>query len=93
MTEAEPECFAQAGVWVDTDEALVKSGDLLNAIKAGTWAKDQLRGDLTQLCRKTVAARLGTRQRTVFKAVGSALEDLAAAKLAYRSFQRAAVAV
>ncbi|MBN3728404.1 ornithine cyclodeaminase family protein, partial [Burkholderia sp. Ac-20379] len=87
MTEAEPGCFGQADVWVDTEEALMKSGDLLNAMRLGVWARDALRGDLTQLCRGSVDGRIDARQRTVFKAVGSALEDLAAAKLACRAAQ------
>jgi len=43
MTEAEPACFSQADVWVDTEEALMKSGDLLNAINIGAWSRDSLR--------------------------------------------------
>ena len=85
MTEAEPACFSQAAVWVDTEEALMKSGDLLNAIEIGAWGRASLRGDLQQLCRASVEGRTQAQQRTVFKAVGSALEDLAAAKLVYRA--------
>lgn len=85
MTEAEPACFSQADVWVDTQEAPMKSGDLLNATNVGAWSRDSLRGDLQQLCRGSVDVRTRAQQRTVFKAVGSALEDLAAAKLAYRA--------
>jgi ornithine cyclodeaminase len=83
MTEAEPACFSQAAVWVDTQEALMKSGDLLNAMESGAWDRASLRGDLQELCRGSVEGRTKPQQRTVFKAVGSALEDLAAAKLAY----------
>ncbi|WP_245623789.1 hypothetical protein [Paraburkholderia nodosa] len=85
MTEAEPARFSQAAVWVDTQEALMKSGDLLNAIECGAWNRGPLYGDLQQLCRGSVKARTTPQQRTVLKAVGSALEDLAAAKLAYRA--------
>ncbi|MEM5365168.1 ornithine cyclodeaminase family protein [Paraburkholderia azotifigens] len=83
MTEADPACFAQADVWVDTDEALMKSGDLLTAISAGSWRGEMARGDLTKLCRGQAEARTNAKQRTLFKAVGSALEDLAAARLAF----------
>jgi ornithine cyclodeaminase len=83
MTEAEPKCFAQADVWVDTEEALLKSGDLLNAISAGAWRAEDSRGTLAQLCNKRADGRTSPLQRTVFKAVGTALEDLATAKVAY----------
>jgi ornithine cyclodeaminase len=84
MCEAEPACFAGAGVWIDTGEAATKSGDILNAIAAGCLAPDAIRGDLTQLTRGECAGRVSQDERTVFKAVGTALEDLAAAKLAFR---------
>ncbi|GGF50646.1 ornithine cyclodeaminase [Aliidongia dinghuensis] len=89
MAEAEPACFAQADVWVDTEEALMKSGDLLNAIAAGRWRADALIGNLTQLCRGQIKGRSNDQQRTIFKAVGTALEDLGAAKLAYLGLKNA----
>lgn len=88
MTEAEPACFAQADVWVDTNEALMKSGDLLNAIAERAWHGDSVRGDLEKLCRQEAEGRSNAKQRTVFKAVGTALEDLAAARLAYETVAR-----
>ena len=89
MTEAEPACFAGAGVWVDTAEATAKSGDLINAFAAGCLAPEAIRGDLAGLARGTAAARGAARERTVFKAVGTALEDLAAARLAYQQLSAA----
>ena len=83
MSEAEPACFAGAGVWVDTAEATLKSGDILNAIAAGCLKQGDIRGDLASLARGRCAGRASREQRTMFKAVGTALEDLAAAKLAY----------
>ena len=83
MTEAAPACFAGAGVWVDTDEAAAKSGDLLNAFASGDLLPLEIVGDLTALCRGECVGRTSAQQRTVFKAVGTALEDLAAARLAY----------
>ncbi|WP_223552527.1 ornithine cyclodeaminase family protein [Pseudomonas sp. BF-R-01] len=84
MTEAEPACFANASVWVDTEEAPTKSGDLLNAFADGSLQKTDLRGNLAQLCRAECSARTTNSERTLFKAVGSALEDLAAARLVYQ---------
>jgi len=84
MTEAQPACFAGAGVWIDTEEALAKSGDLLNAIADGCLTRASVAGDLAGLCQGRIVGRTDTSQRTVFKAVGTALEDLAAATLVYR---------
>jgi ornithine cyclodeaminase/alanine dehydrogenase-like protein (mu-crystallin family) len=85
MREADPACFAGARIFVDTDEALQKAGDLLDAIAAGTLARDAVQATLAELCRGTRSGRADESERTVFKAVGSALEDLAAATLVWRS--------
>lgn len=87
MTEADVHCFAEARTFVDTDEAPTKSGDLLDAIAAGTLRVDDIEATLEQLCRGERKGRASSAERTVFKAVGSALEDLAAATLVWRDDQ------
>jgi len=84
MREADPACFAGARTFVDTDEALSKAGDLLDAIAAGLLSRDGVQATLAELCRGTRRGRGGDSERTVFKAVGSALEDLAAATLVWQ---------
>ncbi len=83
MREADGDCLRRARVWVDTDEALSKSGDLLQAIAEGAFDPAALQGTLAGLCRGHDPGRGGAGEITVFKAVGSALEDLAAAELAF----------
>jgi ornithine cyclodeaminase len=70
---------------VDTEEALQKSGDLLDAMAAGTLRAKEVRGTLATLCRAECQGRSTAGERTVFKAVGSALEDLTAATLVWQS--------
>ena len=81
MREADAACFARSRVYVDTGEALLKSGDLLEAIAAGAFEAERLQGTLADLCRGTRPGRQGRDEITLFKAVGTALEDLAAAEL------------
>lgn len=81
MREADAGCVARAGVWVDQDEALVKAGDLLQAIADGVFAPAAVRGTLEQLCRGQRDGRAGSDEITLFKSVGSAWQDLAAARL------------
>lgn len=85
MREADPACFAGARTFVDTDEALQKAGDLLDAIAAGTLAPEAVQATLADLCRGAREGRASDAERTVFKAVGSALEDLAAATLVWQA--------
>jgi ornithine cyclodeaminase len=85
MREADDACFAGARVFVDTEEALRKSGDLIGPVAAGVLAPGDVAGTLAQLCRGAVEGRRTRGQRTVFKSVGTALEDLASAMLVWRS--------
>lgn len=81
MREADDACFAGAALYVDTDEALAKSGDLLGPLARGVITPASVRGTLAALACGEAAGRTDAVQRTVFKSVGTALEDLAAAML------------
>jgi ornithine cyclodeaminase len=81
MREADDECFAGAALFIDTDEALAKSGDLLGPLARGVITPADVRGTLAALARGDSPGRESPGQRTVFKSVGNALEDLAAAML------------
>ena len=82
MREADGLTFARGRVFIDTEEALAKSGDLLLAQAEGDFDPARLQGTLPQLCRGERAGRGSETEITVFKSVGTALEDLAAAELA-----------
>jgi ornithine cyclodeaminase len=80
MREADAACFARSRVFVDTEEALAKAGDVLQAVAEGAWQPAALSGTLAGLCRGEVAGRRDASERTLFKSVGTALEDLVAAE-------------
>ncbi len=82
MREADDACLAGARLWIDTDEALAKSGDLLGPLQRGVIQADAVCGTLALLARGQAQGRASAAERTVFKSVGTALEDLAAAMLA-----------
>jgi len=83
MREADDACFAGAALFVDTGEALQKSGELLGPMARGVFGAQDVRGTLAALARGEAAGRGSPAERTVFKSVGTALEDLAAAILVY----------
>ena len=85
MREADDACFAGTRLFVDTSEALQKSGDLLGPMSRGVFSAQDVCGDLAELCVGTVLGRRSDDQRTVFKSVGTALEDLAAAALIFEA--------
>jgi ornithine cyclodeaminase len=80
MRESDDETVLRSSVFVDTYAgALAEAGDILQPIAAGLWKAEAIRGDLHEL---TSGAKLGRRDAieiTLFKSVGAAIEDLAAA--------------
>ena len=89
MRESDAACFAQSRVFVDTLEALAKSGDVLLARAEGAFADRDLQGTLADLCAGRRTGRRNATEKTLFKSVGTALEDLAAAELVYDALRGA----
>jgi alanine dehydrogenase len=83
MREADDDCIRRARVFVDTrDGALKEAGDIVQPLQSGVLREDDIAGDLFDLTRGARAGRRYHDQITLFKSVGSAIEDLAAAQLA-----------
>jgi ornithine cyclodeaminase len=85
MREADAACVARSRVYVDHDEALAKAGDLVQAAAEGQFSAAALQGTLEQLCRGSRRGRTRDDEVTLFKSVGSAWQDLAAAELVFNS--------
>jgi alanine dehydrogenase len=83
MREADDEAVRRARVFVDTmDGATKEAGDIVQPLASGVLAREDIAGDLFHLSRGERAGRGDDREVTLFKSVGTALEDLAAAQLA-----------
>ncbi len=85
MREVDDAAIVRARIFVDTFAgALAEAGDLTQPIERGVIARAQVLGELAQLLRGEVPGRTRDDQVTLFKSVGTALEDLAAAQLVVR---------
>lgn len=83
MREADDDCVRRARIFVDTrDGACKEAGDIVQPIQAGILTAEDIAGDLYDLTRGERAGRRFYDQITMFKSVGTALEDLCAAQLA-----------
>jgi ornithine cyclodeaminase len=82
MRETDDEAMRRADVIVVDGRlgALTEGGDLVQAIESGAMTRDSVVADLADLARGVHPGRTGDAQITVFKSVGFALEDLAAAE-------------
>lgn len=88
MRESDDEAVRRARVYVDTrDGAFAEAGDIVQPLAAGVIARDDIVADLYDLTRGTAAGRASAEEITLFKSVGTALEDLAAAILLWERTQ------
>ena len=88
MREADDDVVRRGRIYVDTREgALQEAGDIVDPIARGVITQADVQGDLFELCRGKVLGRATDREITLFKSVGTAIEDLAAAMLVWRSLQ------
>ncbi len=82
MREVDDEAVARARIVVDTRAgALAEAGDLLQPLQRGVITHDAIVGDLAELLRGACTGRRTDDETTLFKSVGTALEDLTAARL------------
>jgi len=74
----------RARVFVDSRAgALAEAGDLVTPMREGAIDAAHIAGELGQLASGTVAGRLAAGDVTLFKSLGMAVEDVAAAHLTY----------
>ena len=83
MREADDEALRRARVFVDTEAALTEGGDVALALRSGAIGRAHVVADLAGLCRGE-PGRTGADEITLFKSVGAAIEDLAAAMMVWR---------
>ena len=83
MREADDAALKRARVFVDTDAALSEGGDVALALQSGALTRADVVADLAALVRGA-PGRGGDEEITLFKSVGAAIEDLAAAMLVWR---------
>ncbi|HEV8258053.1 MAG TPA: ornithine cyclodeaminase family protein [Casimicrobiaceae bacterium] len=87
MRETDAEALQRADVIAvdDRDAALAEGGDIVQAIACGAIDAHRIAAELRDFARGAHPGRTREDQITVFKSVGFALEDLAAAEAAVRA--------
>lgn len=80
--EADDETVRRSRIFVDTFEgALAEAGDLLDPLQRGVLSRERIEGELADLVSSRVTGRRDDQEVVLFKSVGSAIEDLAAARM------------
>ena len=90
MREADDKTLRLARIYVDTRAgALTEAGDIVDPLRRKVIREQDIQGDLFDLCRGRVKGREAPDEITLFKSVGTAIEDLATAMLIWRGLGRA----
>jgi ornithine cyclodeaminase len=88
MREADDDLMSTAALFVDTfDGALAEAGDLVQPLQAGLITRASVRAELADLATGRHIGRSNVHDITVFKSVGTAIEDLCAADLVWQHFK------
>lgn len=79
---------SRARVYVDTRAGAGKeAGDIVIPLASGLLKPEDIHGDLFELTAGTAAGRGSADEITLFKSVGTAIEDLAAAELVWKALK------
>jgi alanine dehydrogenase len=88
MRESDDVAVGLASLFCDTRAgALKEGGDLVIPLKAGLITEAAIKADLADLARGKHKGRTSEDEVTLFKSVGTAIEDFAAARLAMQRLQ------
>ncbi len=83
--ELDNEAVRRSRVFVDNRECVLnEADDLRTPIAEGVIAADHILADLAELAAGTARGRMSGTDITLFKSVGMAIEDIAAARELYR---------
>ncbi len=83
MREADDDAIRRSSVFIDTEGARHEAGDIVAPLGSGVLGPDGVLADLADLVGGRHPGRTRDDEITLFKSVGAASEDLAAAALAY----------
>jgi len=81
--EIDPQLLAASAVVVDLLDQCVEVGELHHAVAAGLMKPDDVRAELGDIVAGNAPGRLSDDETIVFDSTGTALQDAAAAALAY----------
>ena len=80
--ESDDDAVRRSRIFVDTFEgALAEAGDLIDPLARGVIGRERVEGELADLVSGRIRGRHSAEEITLFKSVGTAIEDLAAARL------------
>ena len=84
MRECDNDAVCRARLFVDTRVGVLKEGgDIVQPLADGIINESEIVAELSELCQGAKSGRKTAEEITLFKSVGSSIEDLAAAELVF----------
>lgn len=84
--ECDSKLIAKSKVYVDSRvNAFKEAGEILVPISEGVFSKEDVVGELTEMCAGSVPLRESADQITLFKSIGMAMSDLVGASCVFRA--------
>jgi alanine dehydrogenase len=94
MREIDAATMKRAKVVVDSREAIMaECGDILLAIKEGAITQDHIYGEIGEILAGKKAGRTSPGEITLYKSVGIAIQDVAAAQMVFKKARQKKVGV
>ncbi len=84
MRESDDDAIRRCRIFVDTRIGMRESGDIAQPLGSGVISESDIAADLHDLARSRTPARRSADEITLFKSVGNAIEDLAAAVVVWK---------
>ena len=83
--ECDSKLVTRSNVFVDAKiNCCAEAGELLIPVSEGVFSLNEVKAELSELCKYEHAGRQNEQEITLFKSVGSAIADLACAQLVYQ---------
>ncbi|KGF70886.1 ornithine cyclodeaminase [Hoeflea sp. BAL378] len=80
MREVDDEMVRRGAIWVDyLPSTLAQAGEIIDMIKAGSFSADQIKGEIGAHLSGEIPGRTSPAQITIYRSLGIAAQDLAAA--------------
>lgn len=81
MREVDDDMVLKSSIWVDyMPSALAQAGEIVDLIKTKRYAEDRIKGEIGQLLNGDISGRSSPHEQTVYRSLGIAAQDLAAAQ-------------
>ncbi|MEO9778933.1 MAG: ornithine cyclodeaminase family protein [Sedimentitalea sp.] len=82
MREVDDDFVLQSSIWIDyLPSTLAQAGEIIDLITAGRFSENQLKGEIGKVLKAEIDGRTEADQQTVYRSLGVAAQDLAAAQL------------